>query len=325
MGILEKFKNLFTEEVEEEVPVAPVKREPVKREIKSEPSPTRVDRLEMLEKKKVEPVEEEPIKEEKFVFPVYFDDKDFDDLKKPEVKEPPKPAYQPPKPVYQAPKEPYQGVKPKVEEPPKKKFTPSPIISPVYGILDKNYQKEDIVPKRERSKTTYRHPESMSVDDIRKKAFGTLEDELETNLFGQNSILFKEEEPIEENDTKEALDLLQELNFDEYDKHEQEVTHQFEQAEQEFLEETKMESPIDTDTALLAQQLEEQKRKLEEINQFINETKLNDATREEPTKAEKISELRAEMKREIEGKEESLGDSDLFHLIDSMYEQKEEE
>ena len=29
-----------------------------------------------------------------------------------------------------------------------KKFKPTPIISPVYGILDKNYHKEDIVNKK---------------------------------------------------------------------------------------------------------------------------------------------------------------------------------
>ena len=32
--------------------------------------------------------------------------------------------------------------------PVKKSFTPSPIISPVYGILDKNYTKDDIVDKK---------------------------------------------------------------------------------------------------------------------------------------------------------------------------------
>lgn len=335
MGLLEKFKNLFTEEVEEEVPVTPVKREPVKRETRAVETPTRVDRLEVLEKKKIETVEqEEPVKEEKFVFPVYFDDKDFEDLKKPEVKkEEPKPSYQPPKPVYQAPKvEPYQGAKSQVEESPKKKFVPSPIISPVYGILDKNYQKEDIVPKKEKTKSSYRHSDSLSVDDIRKKAFGTLEDELETNLFGQNSILFKEE-PVEENDTKEALDLLQELNFEDYDQHEKEIQEHLDQAEKNLLteqyqEDPKLEAPIDTDTAVLARQLEEQKRKLDEINQFINESRVTEtvSTPEELSKAEKISELREEMKREVEqGKEESLGDSDLFHLIDSMYDKKEDE
>jgi len=55
------------------------------------------------------------------------------------------------------------------------KFTPSPVISPVYGVLDKNYKKEDIIVKAEEKKT-------IDVDSVRKKAFGTLEDDIEKTL-----------------------------------------------------------------------------------------------------------------------------------------------
>ena len=37
--------------------------------------------------------------------------------------------------------------KPLASKEPVKKFTPSPVISPVYGVLDKNYRKEDILPR----------------------------------------------------------------------------------------------------------------------------------------------------------------------------------
>ena len=85
-------------------------------------------------------------------------------------------------------KEPYQG-NTKIETKPPK-FKPTPIISPVYGVLDKNYHKEDIVSKSDRE---YKSVDGLSVDSIREKAYGTLEDELENTLFGSNSILFKEE------------------------------------------------------------------------------------------------------------------------------------
>ena len=85
-------------------------------------------------------------------------------------------------------KEPYQG-NTKIETKPPK-FKPTPIISPVYGVLDKNYHKEDIVSKSDRE---YKSVDGLSVDSIRKKAYGTLEDELENTLFGSNSILFKDE------------------------------------------------------------------------------------------------------------------------------------
>lgn len=85
-------------------------------------------------------------------------------------------------------KEPYQGnTKIETKAP---KFKPTPIISPVYGILDKNYHKEDIVSKNDRE---YKSVDGLSVDSIREKAYGTLEDELENTLFGSNSILFKDE------------------------------------------------------------------------------------------------------------------------------------
>ena len=85
-------------------------------------------------------------------------------------------------------KEPYQG-NTKIETKPPK-FKPTPIISPVYGILDKNYHKEDIVSKNDKN---YKSVDGLSVDSIREKAYGTLEDELENTLFGSNSILFKDE------------------------------------------------------------------------------------------------------------------------------------
>ena len=96
----------------------------------------------------------------------------------------------------------------------KKSFKPTPIISPVYGILDKNYHKEDIV-----SRTEYKKVEKdvePSIDTIRNKAYGTLEDELENTLFGNNSILFKQmkeepEEVLERIDEDVLTDLTEDI------------------------------------------------------------------------------------------------------------------
>lgn len=51
-------------------------------------------------------------------------------------------------------------------------FKPSPIISPIYGILDKNYKKEDVVQKKEIRLTTNFSRSNVSVDDVRNKAYG---------------------------------------------------------------------------------------------------------------------------------------------------------
>ena len=54
----------------------------------------------------------------------------------------------------------------------KQYFKPSPIISPIYGILDKNYKKEDVVSKKEIRITSNYSRTNVNVDDIRNKAFG---------------------------------------------------------------------------------------------------------------------------------------------------------
>lgn len=66
-----------------------------------------------------------------------------------------------------------------------RRFKPSQVISPVYGILDKNYKKEDIKVKDERLYEVPRR-KNLNYEDIRKKAYGTLTDELERNLYEEN-------------------------------------------------------------------------------------------------------------------------------------------
>ena len=181
MGLFDKIKNMFTEEVVDDVKVEQVKKEV-----------THVS-IESPQTKEFEFEETMPIMEEEKIEipkPVFFDDNDFNDLN---LVEEETPKY--------VERELYTK---RVEEPKeeKKVFKPTPIISPVYGILDKNYHKEDIV-----SRTDVEPTEMVtepSIDSIRNKAYGTLEDELENTLFGNNSILFKpvSENTVEENDVQ---------------------------------------------------------------------------------------------------------------------------
>ena len=231
MKFLDKVKNMFTEEVEEE-PKEKVSKEEVKIEqIIPEKRESREYRVDDYNDKIIKDAKIEDKKPEKR--PVFFTDDDFNDLdnyfKKSEPKEevrrsnysnekfdlhekyrehelrneevklePKKKDYDPVKSATDylekynkensGDKEPYQG-NTKIETKPLK-FKPTPIISPVYGILDKNYHKEDIVSKNDKD---YKSVDGLSVDSIREKAYGTLEDELENTLFGSNSILFKDE------------------------------------------------------------------------------------------------------------------------------------
>ena len=61
------------------------------------------------------------------------------------------------------------------EEKPKG-FTPSPIISPIYGILDKNYKKEEVKENKEIRITS--RVSKVDLDSVRNKAFGDLENDL---------------------------------------------------------------------------------------------------------------------------------------------------
>jgi len=185
MGLMDKVKNLFTEEVEDIVE-EPIKKEVIQVEI---PSPVKRDNIEEEKPMENQEPEVEP-KQDEYKFP-FFDDEDFSTLETEETtrQSKKKSSYRKDTAYKKEAKEVYSPVK---EE--KKVFKPTPIISPVYGILDKNYQKEDIRTKSEKPRTYYNAKEA-TVDEIRNKAYGTLEDDIETTLFGHNRALFEDEEP----------------------------------------------------------------------------------------------------------------------------------
>lgn len=275
MGFVDKLKNLFTEE-DEEIEEAPVKKEVIHVDI-----PAPVKPKEEKEETKAE------TEEEKFKFPVYFDDKDFKELKsepEPEVEKPVEPKRETRetrsgsrnKELYGG-RKPYQGNKTSatssVDLPKKRKkvFSPSPIISPVYGVLDKNYHKEDITDKKEEPTPIISHTSSkVTVDDVRNKAFGTLEEDLETTLFGKNSILFNEKEEVKEEDN-----FFDDLGFGLDDEHTEEKA---------------------LDKSMTLEQAE--------------------------ARASKEDLLTKEEKERIEHDE--LKEDDLFNLIDSMYEKRDD-
>jgi hypothetical protein len=286
MGLLDKVKNLFTEEVEEEVPIKKEVKHveitnPRREVIKEEPV------VEKEEKKEVLSDSLALNREEKFKFPVYFDDKDFEDLPKREEKKKREPVKEKEK------VEPYKAAK-MVEE--KKNFKPSPIISPVYGILDKNYKKDDITAKKEKVNRYHKKEETLTVDDVRRKAYGTLEDELEDTLFASEPLVFEQEQG-----TEAEIDIFKEL---------EDADHkQVNRSDDEVTEET-----VD-----LGKELEKQKQKIEEINEFIKQNTVAKEKVETPIEEDKpVFETVPEEKEELEN-------GDLFNLIDSMYEKREEE
>ena len=186
MGLLDKVKNLFTEEVEveEEEPfMKPMKRERSKEVVEPVKEVVPERKREVEEVKKVEP--KITTREERPKMPMYFDDTAFSDLKgfEQEKKEEPKKVREVKIPRKPKNENSFKG-NTKEEPPVKKIFKPSPIISPVYGVLDKNYKKDDVKTKvrKERVKIT------PTIDDVRAKAYGQNDEDLENTLFTSGTL-----------------------------------------------------------------------------------------------------------------------------------------
>ena len=208
MKLLDKLKNaLFEEEyVEVEEKKEPKKKEkPIaKKIILDDPKPKKEIKKEsvIIEEEKEKETRDDPNKN--FKFKAILDD-DFIDLDKNESK----PIEQPkeikkeiekPKeiPIYHH-EEPKKEVKiygsNKVEDnfkiheygtynnqKEKKEFHPSPIISPIYGVLDQNYKKEEIVTKKEIRLTSSYKSRNIDVDSVRAKAYGNTDDIFDEEL-----------------------------------------------------------------------------------------------------------------------------------------------
>ena len=245
MGFLDKVKNMFIEEIEED---EPIKKEEIQVKIEA---PVKEEKEEIEE----ELIEKEEIKEtvkQKTQLPNFFDDNDFDEpitpIKKEEIQVK---TYAPIK-EYGIKKD---DIKPKItgyngkkEEIKKLNFEPTPIISPVYGVLNKNYKKDEITskkPEKITKKPTQRA--NINLDDVRKKAYGTLEDDIDITLDSKEHLMFTappakvvEEEPIDifaELEKEDTLDdLLNSYSFDEEPKIEDELSRNYDIYEDDDVE-----------------------------------------------------------------------------------------
>jgi len=196
MGLLDKLKDMFfEEEVEEELDDTKTLARKVEIPKKVEEEPKKEEESMIIpEKVIIKPKEEEKIelkreeKKEEIKKEVnnannkfsMFEEEDFVFNSEPEERREEK------RPLYPEHKEEsyaesmrrennnYGYTKTYYESRETKTFTPTPIISPVYGILDKNYKKEEVVTKREiRITSNYG---KADLDSVRNKAFGAKEE-----------------------------------------------------------------------------------------------------------------------------------------------------
>jgi len=305
MGVFDKIKNIFFEEeyveVEEEakkpkkveskkekvtvakkIDLPEIKKERVKQELKEEPDEKEEEIVEDV-------LEEESKPENKFKFPMTFEEEDFKQdeaefekekhQRKEEVKQEEKPKY-----IYENERVPlYEGREEKKEKP---AFKPTPIISPIYGILDKNYKKEEIVTKKPiiLSSSSSR---KMDLDRVREKAYGDLASDITASMQEEKTDDFVECEEEKENtfyDLNIASPAVERVTVGD--------------AEEYF-----------NDLGL-------------EYNVDYKDSSIEKATGRRVTKLEEKEKVEKENK---ETSDESVSlENNLFDLIESMYEDKEE-
>lgn len=231
----------------------------------------------------------------------------------------------------------------KNEDKEKKPFTPSPVISPVYGILNKNYKKDEIVDKkdgikREKLVKDVHHAKTVEVarkdeygvykvdiDSVRKKAFGGL-DNLEKNAnldrlrneeenITNESTLIKLDEIVEndlpkKNDSLSVEDELDEKKYEEIknDKLNSDVKDYSSSAESNDKQDLKAKPKAldEMEKTSTLQILDDIEKELNSIKPYVNS-----AEKDEDTDSS------------IENSDTM--ENDLFNLIDSMYENDGEE
>lgn len=364
MGLLDKVKNLFTdEEIIEEEEEDTVKIREVKKE---EPEETKEHKLPTFMREKIEKEEKKENKEpnfaldeeekiespkniskvelsdnttkdeeeKKFKFPIEFEESDFIETrssrKTTRLREEPNNEDKQKNPMHETviSKETkvaklYKDKKTEKEE--ERKFKATPIISPVYGVLEKNYQADEVLNTTDNYEKQ-RPSKNVDFDSVRKKAYGSLAEDIKENLMCENCEYLKEVKECHKRRSKEQkentenelmYDIIEENNEEENDITLETATENYYDYGKEYEHPTINNSYVD-----------EQSEKV--ITEHIENNKEEKNKKEVPPVKSRIN-LLSTLKKSIGDEEEKQEDKknleltdDLFNLIDSMYEERDE-
>lgn len=302
MSFMNKVKNFFYEDVEEDVEDTVVEEKkkifnPFKKEPKVEENvEVKEEPVDVKQEANNDLSERELFKAERtFNFPMDLGDEIFDDEDKVEEKKE-EPVRREPVREQTYTRSIYHNIS--REEPKKtdekKKFRPSPVISPVYGILDKNYTVDDVVDV-DKTKEFSLDKKIVDFDSVRNRAYKDLDEELERTMNNDIFYNLNEEEKEDELQVEEPSVIIT------YDEIEEEVAP-VEAEEVEFKE----------PEVIVPKDKEEPIPEEEEDDDIAPDVKI-----EAPAKTKKRA-----TKKEAPKKEEK---EDLFNLIDNMYNEDDEE
>ncbi len=194
MKIIDKIKNFFYDEEEVIIPDSLTKKEEIKKEEntkdESKKEETEINVDEVISEREL--FKSDPT----FKFPIIFEDDDFVEEKRKNQS----------MNVLDV-----ENNKRKEIKEISKKFEPSPIISPIYGVLDKNYKKEEISNKKNDIIYIKNEQEKIDLDSVIKKAYGNYKklDEME------NKNNKKENQKIKDKVIDTTIDLFKNIDDEE--------------------------------------------------------------------------------------------------------------
>lgn len=299
MGLLDKVKGILFDEEEIEIPeIKKETKKEIKKEYIEEENPIREIKV-----PKDDFSDREYKSESTFTFPIDFEDEEPEPIK---VEEKPKSKKEEYKQPVRNEKRDYSDFLNKRDT--KKQFKPTPIISPVYGVLDQNYKKEDVIVKKD----ILRSPKELTLEEVRKRAFGSLEEELEQNLTTDTK----------EIKIKEELKLKRETKIEKVEEPVDKLKTIGELIEEDDsrLDIPEIDGIFDNDTTYnndSGDYIEEPKNSIEDLLSH------NEEEKEEPI-IEENDVINEEVEETIENNDIDEEEADLFSLIDSMYEEKGE-
>ena len=184
-------------------------------------------------------------------------------------------------------------------------FTPSPIISPIYGILDKNYKKDDVVQKKEVRLTSSYSRSNLNLDDVRKKAYGTtIKEDLEREFMDESV----KEDTSYKVEKEEDVNLLVDLSEDEKPS----VKELTMGDALEYFQDLGLEYNVDYVDASNT------------VGRRVKDNYDEEETTESMSRLSRLDDERVEETTEtVEEKKEDVDSDNLFDLIDSMYKDNE--
>ena len=248
----------------------------------------------------------------------------------------------------------------------RKPFTPSPVISPVYGILDKNYTKDSIVDKKDGMKRERVKPiktevvlnseierqeekrkleeealkkeeKKVNIDLVRKKAYGALEENMakleeDTALTQKSRVLTtvgEQEDFIEfqeqfgDDIVEDAMLAVANYNTSKMEEPVKEVN--IEDKVEEDLNKSKVQEYDNSIKEVKETSEEDKKSKILDDLEKTSTLQILDDIEKELSSIKPISKNYQVEEEEHQVSNDDTLENDLFNLIDSMYEQGEED